>query len=120
MSALVISAVTLLVALGGSFAGFYSRVNAINFEYKERSYALAQACVSQRLVELANDSSFTTESTTTVSGANGSCYTSTVTANETTYQFKTRAYVSDAYTLLDTTANASDFSIQSQTERTNM
>lgn len=123
MSALVISAVTLMLALGGGLSGFYTRVNAINGEYKERSFALAEACVSQTLIVLINDPSYSGNATTTVSGANGSCYTGSISKTgvppNDTYSFKTRAYVGNAYTFLSIRAAVSDLDIVSQLESAN-
>lgn len=53
-SAVIIAAILLLVALEGSLAGFYSRMNALDAESKERSSALADACVDMLLLRLAN------------------------------------------------------------------
>ena len=119
MSALIISAVLLLLITSGSLTGFYTRMNALEGEYKERSYALAQACVSETLLALADDSSYAGSATTTVSGS-GQCYTGPVTKSGSsptdTYRFRTRAYVSGAYSTLDAVAYVGDLSLKSQRE----
>lgn len=119
MSVLIICAVLLLIATGGSFAGFYGRQNSMAFEFKERSQALASACVSQTLLALANDSTYSGSATTTISGTNA-CYTGTVAktgaAPNDTYSFRTRAYVGSAYTSFAVVANVSDLAVQSLTE----
>lgn len=119
MSALVISAVLLLIITGGSLSGFYTRMDALNGEYKERSYALAQACVSETLLALANDPAYAGGATTTVSGS-GQCYTGPIAKSGSlpsdTYTFRTRSYVSGAYSSIDVTASVGDLSITKQAE----
>ena len=121
MSALVISSVMLLIATGGSLAGFYTRVTSLNSEYKERSYFLADTCVNQTLLTLAGTPTYTGSATTSVSGTiNGACYTGAVTkagsAPNDTYQFRVRSYYMDAYSSVAVTAKVSDLSITSYTE----
>lgn len=111
-SALVISAVLLLIAIGGSFNGFYSRINGINAENKERSYQLARACVSHALLLLAENQDFSGDATTTLSSTGETCYVSSVAttgsySNEEVH-FSTRSYVGSAYTTLEVTSNAHD------------
>lgn len=53
MSALVISAVLLLVVTSSNLAGFYGRFNQLDSELKERSRATADACVSVALLAFA-------------------------------------------------------------------
>ena len=120
-SALIISSVMLLIATGGSLAGFYTRMTALNDEYKERSSALAESCVNHTLITLAGTPTYTGVATTTVSGIqNGQCFTGAVSksgvAPNDTYQFKTRAIYGNAYTLISVVAKTSDLSITSYTE----
>ena len=123
MSALVISAVLMFIALGGSLSGFFSRMNAVNTEYKEHSYALARACVSQSLLALANNPSYTGAATTTVSGEDASCHTGPITVSGTTpnneYSFSTRSYYEDAYTTLSAKVDAETLSLISVGEEAN-
>ena len=118
-SALVISAVMLLIATGGSLAGFYTRVNSLNDEYKERSFALAEACASQRLVVLAvGDPTYLNSKTMNISG--GVCSVSKVdtigTAPNDTYQFRVQGVYGNSYTNIAVVAKVSDLSITSYTE----
>lgn len=55
MSAIIISAVLLLIVTSLSFTGFYTRSNILDSELKEKSSALAEACVDTALLKLAND-----------------------------------------------------------------
>ena len=119
MSAILISAVLLLIATGGSLSGFYSRTTSLNSEYKERTYALADACVSQTLLALSQNPLYAGTATTTVSGT-GVCFTGTITksgkAPDDLYTFKTRSYLGNSYTSFLVVAKVVDLSVQSQTE----
>lgn len=55
MSAIIISAVLLLVVTTSSFTGFYTRLNVLDTELKARSFAAADACASVALFELAQN-----------------------------------------------------------------
>lgn len=119
MSAIIISAVLLLLATGGSLGGFYTRTNSLNLEYKERTYSFAQACVSHTLLALSQNPSYGGGATTTVSGTDV-CYTGAVVksglAPNDVYTFRTRAYVMNIYSNLEIVAKVQDLSVQSQTE----
>lgn len=121
MSALVISSVLLLIATGGSLAGFYTRVTSLNSEYKERSFFLADTCVNQTLLTLAGTPTYAGSATTSVSGSvNGACYTGPITksgiAPKDIYQFRVRSYYMDAYSSIVVSAKVSDLSITTYTE----
>lgn len=142
MSALVISAVLLLIATGGSLAGFYTRVTSVDVESKERSFFLAESCVDQTLLELAHNPSYAGNATTTVSGNNsGACFTGTITRSTgggqtennggdgeseesgesgggsvDTFVFHTRGVYQNSYSALAVTARVSDLTILSSTQ----
>lgn len=54
MSTIIISAVLLVLVVGGSLSGWYSRSNVLDAELKQRSGALADACVDVILLQLAS------------------------------------------------------------------
>ncbi len=58
MSAVIISVVLLLIATNLSLTSFYGRANILDFELKEKSYALVEACVDTALLRLANDPTY--------------------------------------------------------------
>jgi hypothetical protein len=68
MSAIIISAILLLITINLSKNSFSGRLNILDSEYKERSVALAEACVDTALLKLANNSAYTGNQTITVSG----------------------------------------------------
>jgi hypothetical protein len=57
ISAIIISAVLLVLVLTGSLTGWYSRFNILDAESKDRSSALADACVDTLLLQLTNGES---------------------------------------------------------------
>ncbi|MBT9168078.1 MAG: hypothetical protein DDT19_01423 [Syntrophomonadaceae bacterium] len=59
VSVIIISAVLLTVVVGGGLIGFYSRFNILDAEFKERSSALADACVDVLLLRLATGETIT-------------------------------------------------------------
>lgn len=70
ISVIIISVILLLVTMNVSFDGFYSRFNIFDYESKERSSAMAEACADIVLLKLAEDSTYIGGgSPVTVSGA---------------------------------------------------
>lgn len=55
MSAIIISAVLLLVATAGSLTGFYGRSNVLDSELKDRSSAAADACADEAFLQVATN-----------------------------------------------------------------
>jgi len=58
MSVIIISVILLLIASTLSFTGFSGRLNILDSEYKERSLALAEACLDMVLLKLAIDPTY--------------------------------------------------------------
>jgi len=58
MAAIIISVILLLLVTTLSLTGFSGRLNILDSEYKERSSALAEACVDTALLKLAANPSF--------------------------------------------------------------
>lgn len=58
MSAILISAVLLIIVASGSLAGWYSRFNILDSESKDRSAALADACMDTVLLRLSYDATY--------------------------------------------------------------
>jgi hypothetical protein len=68
MSAIIISVILLLITANLNLSGFYGRSNILDWELKEKSSALADACVDIILLRLAQDPGYTGGETITVSG----------------------------------------------------
>jgi hypothetical protein len=54
ISSIIIAAILLLVVVEGSLSSIYSRMNSLDAESKERSVALADACVDALLLRISN------------------------------------------------------------------
>jgi hypothetical protein len=98
MSAIIISAVLLVVITFLSYSGFNSRSNALHAEFKERSSALAEACADQALLAIANNNSYSGDATSTI-GAD-QCYVGVVPVGSFPKTFQTRAIYQGSYTNL--------------------
>lgn len=55
ISAVIISGVLMGLAGTANFAGFFSRLNVLNSEYKRESLGLAESCVYSALLKIAQD-----------------------------------------------------------------
>ncbi|MBI3631232.1 MAG: hypothetical protein HY221_02745 [Candidatus Sungbacteria bacterium] len=115
ISAIIISAVLLLVIAASGLIAFYSRFNILDFELKERSNAAADACVDEALLQIAQDPSYIGGTSISLSPLD-KCWIGTVTGSgqET---FKVQATSSDtAVTNLQVTFDTSNFSVVSWQE----
>ena len=113
ISAIIISAILLLVATTGSLSGFYSRFNILDAELKERSVALAEACADHALLRLANDITYTGNETVVV-GAQ-SCTIGTV-SGSSQKTFKTQGIFKNFYTNLQITVDVTTLAVISWQE----
>ncbi len=59
MSAIIISIVLLLMITNLSLTGFYGRFNILDFELKEKSSALAEACADEAILNLTQNIDYT-------------------------------------------------------------
>lgn len=62
-SGVIISIILLMIATNLSFTGFYKRYNVLDGEFKEKSAALAEACVNVAMLNLATSNSGPVEET---------------------------------------------------------
>src|SRR5262245_12159267 len=58
VSAVVISALLILITLDLSYAGVFVRVNVLDTEYKKESVGYAEACVEKARIMIANTNGF--------------------------------------------------------------
>ena len=113
MSVIIICAILLLIAGALSFAGFYSRYNILDSELKDRSSALAEACVDQTLLKIAVDPSYSGNATSTV--GTGQCYTYPITISNPEV-FDTVSIYNNYYTHIQVSINKPDLTINSWQE----
>lgn len=114
MSAIIISAILMMIVIQLSYSGFNSRYNILNSEYKEQGNALAEACVDHAFLELANNANYAGNSTTTIAG--NECYIGAVTAAGSQRTFKTRAIHKGTHTNLRVTVDTSNVTVVSWEE----
>ena len=113
MSAIIISAILILVATVTSFRGFFGRSNILETEFKERSVAISEACADQALLQFANDIAYG-GGPVIISGY--SCTIGKITTSGSEKTFKTQASFQNSYTNLEIKFNTADFSIISWKE----
>jgi hypothetical protein len=59
MSAIIISAILLILVSTGSLTGFYGRMNVLDSELKSRSMTAAEACADHAFLLVMRDSDYT-------------------------------------------------------------
>ena len=115
MSAVVISVLLLTITLSLGLSGFFGRLNIVDSESKERSIALAEACVDTAILEIAKGTNYTGQ----VNVDSDSCtivsiMPDTPSSGQTT--IKTQAVVNKSYTNFEVIINSKNFSIISWEE----
>ncbi|MDO8516141.1 MAG: hypothetical protein Q7S28_02745, partial [bacterium] len=122
MSAIIISVVLLLIITTTGLTGFFGRFNILDSEYKERSSALADACVDKMILKLADDSSYSGEASPISVGSEPSdvCSVLTGATGDPIRTFKIQASYQNAYTNLQVAVNIDTFEITSWEEWPNL
>lgn len=106
ITSVVISAVLLLIATNLSLTGFYARSNLLDFELKEISFHLAEACVDTAILKIINNSAYSpADEIVTIEG--NDCVIESVASNI----IKTKADYRNYITNLEVEINPSDMSI---------
>lgn len=113
MSAIIIGAILLAITLSLGFSGFFTRLNISDSESKERSIALAEACVDTAILESATGI-YSTNKTVAVGKDECTIVSSQNTGSQTL--IKTQAVVNGAYTNLKVTASNATFKVISWDE----
>lgn len=127
ISAIIISVILLLILTNLSLTGFYDRSNILDSELKERSSALAEACVDTAILKLANDISyipspafnFVTETGGEPVSINSDQCT-IVSVDTSGSHIKTQAKFNNAYTNFRIIINTTTFAVQSWEECPNL
>ncbi|MBI4160700.1 MAG: hypothetical protein HY506_02220 [Candidatus Yanofskybacteria bacterium] len=58
ISSIIIAVLLMAITFALGFSGFFSRVNVLDVEFKERSIALAEACADTAIISLQADPSY--------------------------------------------------------------
>lgn len=96
MSALIISAVVALVIITLGQVSYSGRANIAATHFKEKSRALAEACLNSALLKLAASSSYAGNETITV--ASDTCKIFTITSTSTGKVIQAQAQYQNSYT----------------------
>lgn len=114
MSAIIISAVLLMVVGAGSLSSYYVRFNILDREYKRMSATLADACAGEARLKLSADAAYAGD--TTVAVGTEQCYIGPVAVAGTQRSFGVRAVYRGYYTSLLVTLDTPSLAIISWKE----
>lgn len=114
MSAIIISAILLIIAVNTSLTGYYNRFNILNSEIKEMSSSIADACLDVAILNFALDSSYSGNENIPVNL--NSCYIGPVTTNSTQKIFNIKGIYKNAHTNLKVTVDGLNFFVISVEE----
>lgn len=110
MATVIICAVLLLMVTTMSFNGFYGRFNILDSELKEKSFALAEACVDTAILKISNKPNYNPSNEVVAVGPDN-CTIVSITNSGT--NIKTKAHFNNAYTSLRAVINSTTFSLES-------
>ena len=109
ISSIIISILVLGITLAISSAGYFSRNDILKNEFKERSFALAEACVDTALLKLAQNQSY--NGNENVSVGNDQCSILLIETASGQKIIKTKATFQSAVTNLKITVNNTNLSV---------
>lgn len=112
-SAIIVSILILAVILSLNFSAFFGRFNILASEYKENSLALAEACVEEALLKLAQNNSYSGDEEIAI-GDNACRIFPIVSGVQKTIQ--TKAVFQNAVSNLKVVLDPNDFSVISWEE----
>ncbi len=104
----------MLVATNLSFTGFYGRYNILDSEFKERSSALAEACVDEALLKLTINENYAGNET--ISFPPTTCLIGNVSTAGVTKNFTTQAIFQNSYTNLEVSFNIDTYTVANWNE----
>lgn len=113
-SIIIVSILSLTIVLSMNFSGFFNRFNILDSEFKETSFALAEACANKALLKLAQNSSYLGNENINV-GFN-TCSILAIENNGSQKIIKTKAQIKNAVSNLKVVINTPNFNIVSWTE----
>ena len=114
MSSIIISVILLLLIATTSLTGFYGRTNVSEYEFKEKSAALAEACVNYAILQLTIDGSYAGNESIPVGDAG--CQIRPIAISGANKIIETQAIYQDSYTNLRVVANTATLSVVSYDE----
>lgn len=118
ISSIVMSAILLLITTTLSLSSFFTRFTILESEYKEKSSALAEACVDSALVKIALDNAYS-PSNETVQFGNNICLINGVTTISGQKTIATQGNYQESYTNLSVTIQTNNLQVISWLETSN-
>src|SRR4051812_28055059 len=115
ISAIIISAVLLIISTSLSFSGFYGRYDILESELKNRSTNIAEACADMAMLKVTNDSSYNPNNEV-IPIDNANCTIKSVTNNGAQITILIQENYSNYYTNLRILVDSSTFSVISWQE----
>lgn len=119
ISTIVISILLLTITLNLGLTGFFSRFNILDSESKERSNALAEACIDSAILDIINGSYPTNKTVDVGPTSNDNC---TIISTEIDNPFpgqikiKTQSFINKSYTNLGVVIDNNTYNIVSWNE----
>ena len=101
ITAIALSLILLVVTVTLNQSGFLTRSTLLDAEYKERSSALAEACIDTALLKLANDPSYLGPDLNIAVGSSDTCDIRPVITTGSQKTIQTRAIFQEAETNLE-------------------
>jgi len=125
MSAIIISVILLLIITNLSLTAFYSRSDVLDSELKDRSSALAEACVDTAILKLVNNSNYSPVNECVPVGdicpnTNPNANICTIVSVDSGNHIKTQAKFNNSYTNFRIVVDANTFAVQSWEECANI
>lgn len=118
ISAIVMSAILLLITTSLSLSSFFTRFTILESEYKERSSALAEACVDSALVKILLDNTYS-PSNEMISVGENSCLIKKITTNSEQKTILAQGNYQESFTNLSVTVKNSNLEVISWIEISN-
>ena len=114
ISVIISSVILLLIATTLSMTGFSGRLNILDSEYKERSLALAEACIDTALLRLTQNSNYLGNESVSVGG--DTCNIRVIDPNPDPIILETTATYQKAVTNLRVQVSKTNLSVKSWQE----
>ncbi len=114
MSVILISGILLLVVTVASYRGYFGRSSVLFFELKERSVALAEACIDQAVAELARNVDYAGSQTVRIGAY--SCTIGPISRSGTTTTIIAQASFREAFTNFRVSVDSSSLAVTSWEE----
>ena len=115
---MIIAALIIIIGASMGYAGFFSRFNILDGEFKEMSLGLAEACAEIARVEIANNPGFTASNATYDVGNDMPQRTCKIVSVTGSYTVRTQGIEKNSYSNIEAVFNrtASDVTVTSWKE----